>query len=139
AGSVVEQMADRDRVEALVELRQKLPRLVVDRKLSLVFELQDRRGGELFRQRSDRKHRIGARGNACLAVEQSVRAREREITFANGDRDSRNSIGDCRGRDRIGGRHGERLRRSNGAPCRAKGGGGAPGGEGRRGGAWGGM
>ena len=48
AGRVVEQMADRDGVEARVELRQKLSRLVGDRKLSLVFELQDRRGRKLF-------------------------------------------------------------------------------------------
>jgi hypothetical protein len=40
-------MADRDGVEARVEIRQKRPRRVGDRKLSLVFELRDRRGGRI--------------------------------------------------------------------------------------------
>src|SRR5688500_7433885 len=87
-------MADRDRVEARVELGEKPASLVVDGQLPFLDEAQDRGGGELLRYRADLIDRVDAGRHVSLAIEKAVRADEVRVSLADGDREAGNAVGD---------------------------------------------
>src|SRR5574341_82200 len=56
AAGVMGKMADGDLAAEILQLRDVLPHIVIDREFALASEQEERRGGELFGDGADVKH-----------------------------------------------------------------------------------